>query len=399
MVQEILPRKAGLRRAIERIGLLKSETDERIIALIAGGSGSGKTKAIAQQLMNAFPGEALIHSMDHFYHGAEFMRREAARGNPLNYDQLEAVDMNSFRQSLISYRMGRPVRKRRYDHASGLALITEETLPMRRILIGEGLFTLHESIRKLGNVRIFVDISTHGQLIRRLLRDTIERQSMSPRDMLRYFAETVVPMHEAYGESTKEGADIVIRNEYNPKNESGRAIARERQIKYPLNGNQGHEIPFLDAELLGRVIQIDRYFNPPDRILAHTGESLRIREEAGTISFCYKGPDSDEPGIRERPKLEFEIDAETEKSFLEIYGSRIRTIRKNRSLYRKGSLVFSVDDVTSTDTYGQIRKLDRFLEFRLSGRDEERERYEIQDILRELEVDPDTAMTDAYVEM
>jgi adenylate cyclase class IV len=54
---------------------------------------------------------------------------------------------------------------------------------------------------------------------------------------------------------------------------------------------------------------------------------LRIRENSDKIILTYKGPKI-KSKFRKSLLLEFEIDEETEKAFLDIYGDLMKTIRR-----------------------------------------------------------------------
>jgi len=392
-------REAGLADALERIRR-RSETDAvPMIVLVAGGSASGKTSAVAKRIATTFGEDAVIVSMDDYYRGRSYMDKEATLGHVLNFDQPEAVEMESVRKDILSLKSGTSVPERRYAFATGTGHYTGTSVEPKRVVVVEGLFALREEIRDLGDLGIFVDVDTHSQLIRRLLRDTIERATMTLKDMLAYFADTVVPMHERYILSTRETADIVIRNDYIASEESKRAVTSERQIKYRTQTELRYKIGRTGAEPLGRLRQVDRYYDPPGRPLALTGESLRIREEAGTITLCYKGPDTGMGnGIRRRPKLEFEIDQKTKRAFLGVYGWNGKTVWKTRDLYRKESLVFSIDTVSSEED-GRTRTLGTFLEFRLTGEGEGEENAKMEALLDTLDIDKTTKTSLAYIEM
>lgn len=102
-----------------------------------------------------------------------------------------------------------------------------------------------------------------------------------------------------------------------------------------------------------------------------TEEILRIREEGKHRILTYKGPKL-ESRYRRRPKFEFEVDEDTEKKFLTICGGRLKTIEKERTLYRLGGTIFSVDKVAKTEN-GQITNLGKFIEVRSTDPEESEE--------------------------
>ncbi len=70
------------------------------------------------------------------------------------------------------------------------------------------LFT-DSALRKLFDVKIFVDAEADERLIRLIKRDTIER-GRDAAEVLNRYEKTVRPMHEQFIEPSKKYADIII---------------------------------------------------------------------------------------------------------------------------------------------------------------------------------------------
>ena len=383
----------GIRRLADRVREKISQQEGPIIVEVAGGSASGKTSAVAAKLKEIFGKEAMILSMDDYYRGKTFMEAEAQKGHMLNWDQPEALNLQLLKEHLSELKSGRPVQKPIYSFKTSEPTGTEELQP-RRVIIVEGLFALDEAVKSEGDVKVFVDIGTHGRILRRLLRD-IERTGQKPSDILGYFAEVVEPMHEKYVESTKRNADIIIKNEYSPKVEAERSGLHEVQLKF--RGEIDAEVlRKIGAERLGAVTQVDTYYNPGDRNLVETGEILRIREEEGHRILTYKGPKI-ESKFRERPKFEFEIDEETEKKFLSIYGDSVKIIKKKRVLYQLDDIVFSVDSVAKIEG-GTTTDLGKFIEIR-STSSRGAKKPQINKAIAKLGLNLDQSIKESYFEM
>ncbi len=351
----------GLAKLIHKIeSKLKSKFPT--VVLIAGGSSSGKTKHVAARVKEAFGDDAVIISMDDYYKGNKYMEEQRKLGNILNWDMPEAIDIELLRQHLQQLKAGQSVQKPIYNFKTGEREEGPEEIKPKKVIIVEGLFTLDNLLAPEGDVRAFVDIGTHGRILRRLLRD-VERTGQKPVDILRYFAEVVEPMHRKYVDSTKANADIVIRNEYRAAEEAQRANAYEVQLKFKAQPDS-ELLRKQGAEQLSSTTQTDRYYSPNGRNLSDSGEMLRIRRENNRLFLTYKGPFVDS-GFRKRPKFEFEIDEETEKRFLEIYGSRTAIIRKNRTMYQMNDVIFSLDEVFRDGVF-----LGTFVEFRGKDIDE-----------------------------
>jgi uridine kinase len=74
---------------------------------------------------------------------------------------------------------------------------------------------LYERFKIISDLRLFVDTSTNGRLIRRVLRD-IKRTRQKVNDIVKIFEEVVNPMHEKYIEPQKQFSDFIIMNEFDP---------------------------------------------------------------------------------------------------------------------------------------------------------------------------------------
>ncbi|MBU2564127.1 class IV adenylate cyclase [Patescibacteria group bacterium] len=378
-----------LKDAIEE----KLEKEEgSIIVEIAGGSASGKTTAVAHKIKKAFSDSSLIFSMDDYYMGKKFMETEDKKGNTLNWDQPEALNLELLQKHLMQLKKGESIQKPIYDMKLSESIETEELKP-KKIIILEGLFALNDLIKNEGDIKVFVDIGTHGRIIRRLLRD-IERTNQKPADILNYFSEIVEPMHEKYIEQSKKNADMIIVNEYSPGIEAQKSGLHEIQLKFKADIDQ-EKLRKIGAEKLSSTQQIDNYYNPSDRNLIETEEILRIREEAGHRTLTYKGPKI-ESKFRKKPKFEFEIDKKTEERFLSIYGDKIKTIKKDRTIYELNRIIFSIDVVSKIEDDKEI-ELGNFVEIRSTN--EETEESQIEKIISDLGLKTKEGIKESYFEM
>jgi len=151
----------------------------------------------------------------------------------------------------------------------------------------------------------------------------------------------------------------------------------------------------LGAERIGATTQVDYYYNPKDRNLVETDEILRIRNEGKHKILTYKGPRVDSE-FRKRPKFEFEIDEETERIFLSIYGDKIKTIIKDRILYQMNGIVFSVDSVSKIEN-AEKKELGKFIELRSTDKEVGEEK--IGKLLEKLGLSSVAGIKQSYFEM
>jgi len=374
----------GLARLIQAVEE-RLPCQEKVVVNVAGGTSSGKTTAVAAKLKEHFGRDAILISMDDYYRGNTYINMQRVQGKEINWDMPDALNLELLAEHLQMLKMGKPVQKPVYNFKTGEPYGIEDMQPAK-VIIAEGLFALNERVVSEADVRVYVDISTHGMLLRRLLRD-IHRTNLKPAEILKYFATTVLPMHEQYVNSTKIQADLVISNEYRPEIEAQRAGMYEVQVKVRAYLHP-EDLRKLGAESLGCVLQTDHYFSPQDRV---TDESIRIRSESGRLILGYKGPKIDSD-VRKRPKFEFEIDDETERYVRSMY-DMTKTIAKKRTLYQLDGAVFSVDDTSRLED-GAMKSLGSFVEVRSTGGEEK-----IYAVLEKLSLDKMEKITKPYIEM
>ncbi len=348
----------------EGVDFLKKEIEAKkneqvgpLIILIAGGSASGKTSAVADKIHKAFTEESIILSLDDYYKGLTFIKAKAEEGIYYNFDQPEVINLELFNEHLTALKNGQTIEKPIYNFKIGEADKTERIDP-KKIIIVEGLFALNQVLLEVGDIKVFVEVGTHGRLVRRILRD-IESRGKNPDDILDYFAKVVEPMHNEHIQNTKENADIVISNEYNPEVEA-RGM-KEMQLKFKADISPEF-LRKLGAERISSSLQVDTYYNPKDRDLLKTGEALRTREENGKYIVTYKGPNKG-GDFRIRPKIDFEIDQKTKDIFVNMYSNNVNIVTKDRTLYQLDGVTFSLDKVVK-NILGVETDLGNFVEIR-----------------------------------
>lgn len=227
------PLEEGVKLVGQIIEEKLSRLDRPIIVEIAGGSASGKTSAVAAKLKERFGEDALILSMDDYYRGKTFMEKEAEKGNEMNWDQPEALNLELLKTHLDQMKSGEAIEKPTYSFKTSEVAGREKVAP-RRVILVEGLFALNDAVKGEGDIKVFVDIGTHGRILRRLLRD-VERTGQKPADILKYFAEIVEPMHEQHVQSTKQNSDLVIKTRHQKRIQPA---SRGPEIRPARNPNQ-----------------------------------------------------------------------------------------------------------------------------------------------------------------
>jgi len=175
---------------------------------ICGGTGSGKTTLI----------NSIIKKLDHqsivtIQHDSYY--RDRSNLSPLdrekiNYDHPDALETDLLVRHLKELILGQKVEIPEYDFTTHTRLENGRLIAPSKVIIVEGLLIFSDSsLRSLLNLKIFVDADDDIRFIRRLQRDTIER-NRSMESVIQQYLDTVRLMHKEYVEPSKKYTDIIL---------------------------------------------------------------------------------------------------------------------------------------------------------------------------------------------
>jgi len=176
---------------------------------IAGGSGSGKstvTKKIASSL--SADGNIVTIEMDSYYgdHPDLTFEERAA----LNYDHPSAMDFDRLYHDITRLMGGESIEQPTYDFMTHRRLEETTSVASATIVVVEGILTFHDDrLRKLCDMRLFVDTDSDIRVLRRIKRDMNHRGRSFDEVRNRWY-ETVKPMYDTFVEPTRRYADMVI---------------------------------------------------------------------------------------------------------------------------------------------------------------------------------------------
>lgn len=174
---------------------------------IAGGSGAGKS-SLARRLCAILGDRAALLAADNYY--LDLQRLSAPQLAAHNFDAPDALDIAELAAHLSALKAGRPISYPRYDFATHRRAAAQVRLEPRPIILAEGLFLLAlPELRRLLDVKIFVDAPEPLRRHRRLARDQAER-GISLAEAERQYAATVAPMHELWIAPSRQWADCVL---------------------------------------------------------------------------------------------------------------------------------------------------------------------------------------------
>lgn len=174
---------------------------------IAGGTGSGKT-TLMKNLINEFSGKVAVLSHDNYYKQHDDIPYEERC--KLNYDEPGAFDTSLMVYHLEQLRHGLPIECPVYDFTIHNRSKETVRIAPQKVIIVEGILIFeNEALRKLMDIKIFVDTDADIRLCRRIKRD-VNKRGRSLESVLTQYQDTVKPMHERYVEPSKKYADVVI---------------------------------------------------------------------------------------------------------------------------------------------------------------------------------------------
>ena len=175
---------------------------------IAGGSGSGKT-TVADMVLKRVGNQSIAY-LPHDAYYREFLDLPPAQRALVNFDHPDSLESEMLRDHILQLKVWKPVELPVYDFTTNSR--TSETIHVepKRVIIVEGILIFADSeLRKLFDVKIFVDIDTDIRFIRRLTRDLNER-GRTTEMVINQYLNTVRPMHLEFVEPSKRYADVII---------------------------------------------------------------------------------------------------------------------------------------------------------------------------------------------
>ena len=175
---------------------------------IAGGTGSGKT-TVARTIVASLPGEE-VATLEHdaYYRDRPdltFEQREA-----LNFDHPDALETELLVEHVRRLRAGQAVDVPLYDFATHRRLPRSRPVLPTRVILVEGILVFtDEELRRLLDIKIYVDTDADVRAFRRIRRD-IEHRGRTFQSIREQYYRTVRPMHLQFVEPSKRYANVII---------------------------------------------------------------------------------------------------------------------------------------------------------------------------------------------
>ena len=179
-----------------------------LIIGIAGGTGSGKTTVTRVILERVGEGRIVLLPHDAYYRDQSHL--SPAERAQINYDHPDSLETELLVQHVQQLKARQPISLPIYNFKTHSR--TSQTIPIlpQPVILVEGILIFAEPVlRKLFDIKIFVDTDADLRFIRRLQRDVADR-GRSTESVIQQYLATVRPMHLEFVEPSKRYADVII---------------------------------------------------------------------------------------------------------------------------------------------------------------------------------------------
>ena len=175
---------------------------------VAGGTGSGKT-TVGEEIVRRVGADRIVSvHQDRYYRDLSHI--DTHRRALHNFDHPDAIEEALLVEHLGLLTNGRSAPLPVYDFANHIRTPEVETVEPRPVVLVDGILILAvAAVRKLIDVKLYVDTDSDIRLIRRLKRDLAQR-GRTMQSVMDQWCETVRPMHLEFVEPSKRYADLVI---------------------------------------------------------------------------------------------------------------------------------------------------------------------------------------------
>ncbi len=175
---------------------------------IAGGTGSGKTTIADYILETVGPEKIVFLPHDAYYRDQTGLTLEER--SQINFDHPSSLETELLIEHITKLRNQETIQLPSYNFKTHTRNQDTITIKPQPIILIEGILIFAEpELRKLFDLKIYVDTDADIRFIRRLKRD-IEERGRTTESVIIQYLETVRPMHLEFVEPSKRYASVII---------------------------------------------------------------------------------------------------------------------------------------------------------------------------------------------
>ncbi len=181
---------------------------ETIIIGVAGGTASGKT-TVSKKILDIIDPDQLAY-IEHDSYYQDLSHLPVNQRQEFNFDHPDSLENELLVKHLELLLQGESVQVPVYDFAQYIRTDKLREVNPKRVILVEGILIFADrQLRKMMDIKIYVDAPPDLRFIRRLRRDVVER-GRSVDHVIEQYLETVRPMHLEFVEPSKRHADVII---------------------------------------------------------------------------------------------------------------------------------------------------------------------------------------------
>eukprot|EP00232_Nephroselmis_pyriformis_P024867 CAMPEP_0182870914 /NCGR_PEP_ID=MMETSP0034_2-20130328/10810_1 /TAXON_ID=156128 /ORGANISM="Nephroselmis pyriformis, Strain CCMP717" /LENGTH=665 /DNA_ID=CAMNT_0025003431 /DNA_START=74 /DNA_END=2067 /DNA_ORIENTATION=+ len=290
----------GFFMVIRAIQMITHKNDQPVnVVGLAGPSGAGKSH-LAKRLLEFIPGCETI-CMDDFL--------DTTQLKDGNFDDPKLTDFELLQRTIQTIKEGKEAQVPIYSFKESRRVgFRTCKVPTSRVLIVEGIYALHGSMRNQLDLTVSIHGGVHFDLIKRIQRD-LSRSEQNPQEVVQQITDTVYPMYKAFIEPDLLKAAIRIRNGFNPF--SGFL----KRVTYTLKSDK----PYTAQEVERRLSEwsdcsidakdeetTDIYFLPPNEDQETCKDWIRMRLRNGRYWMSFEEYLTDGP-MMISPRMSFDV--------------------------------------------------------------------------------------------
>jgi uridine kinase len=175
---------------------------------VAGGTGSGKTTVADEIIRRTGAHRLVLVHQDRYYRDLGHLDPEQRERQ--NFDHPDAIEEALMIEHLGLLCSGSRAPLPVYDFARHLRTPEIDWVEPQPVILVEGIHVLAVAgLRRLMNIKLYVDTDPDIRFIRRLKRDLAQR-GRTTASVIDQWLETVRPMHLECVEPSKRYADLII---------------------------------------------------------------------------------------------------------------------------------------------------------------------------------------------
>jgi len=179
-----------------------------IVIAVAGGTGSGKT-TVAREILERV-GTQHIAYIPHDAYYRDLSHLTPQERAQVNFDHPDSLETELLVEHLKKLRAGQSVEIPVYDFTTHTRTSHTRRVEPAPVVLVEGILVFAApELRRLFDVKIYVDTDADVRFIRRLQRD-IQERGRTVESVCEQYLSTVRPMHLEFVEPSKRYANIII---------------------------------------------------------------------------------------------------------------------------------------------------------------------------------------------